>query len=181
MLHHTNPEKRELTGLRLDIDRIGEMASLQTGYSYACIGTAISLIERAASSVEQDVEIKTQLASGFTVWSGTDVSTSKSLTFVYKEVNDTQFGVDTLSMLWVARSVPGCSKPCYLITKNDAGTPVAQRYSPRRGWHAPSARHMKKLFHGDMLPLDKSQSIVSRVDASRSRDIAYFEHTFEQF
>ncbi len=182
MLYRVSPEySKPPVQFKPEADDSPDVMSLQVGYSYACIGTALSLIDLLNNSDENSESIKTQLGNGFTMWSGTETSGNRSLTFIYEEMHDVQFEKDTLSMLWVTQPDMGGLKPCYLITRNQEGGPVVHRYSSRKGWHTPSARNMKKIFHNTMLPLDKSQNVVGRLAVLRKQDSAYFQRTLEEF
>lgn len=156
-----------------------------TGYSHACIGSALLLIKNS-ESLGGSLDHATFERNGYIFWSATDVSTEiskgdKKVTLAYQvEAGDHQ-GFHTLSRLWIMEPSDDKNKTNYLIARDNKGVPRAHRYTPRKGWHNSSVRQIKKMFYKGLLPLEKSQSIRQVQGPLKTHEYEHFDKIIEEF
>jgi len=146
-----------------------------------CIGSALSLIEHTRKSEELATTILTQHEDNKIMYSAVDVDNGSKLSFVFEEMHDAELHKDTLSLLWVTRSSNARRGESFLIVRNSEVVPEPHRYTTTRGWHKPSARNMKKIFHRGMMPLTNSQNLATRIPVIRNQDYEYFLQSMKDF
>ena len=186
------PSLEKILNLSMESERspaVAKVDQLRSGYSYAYIGSALSMIaEGTHVGVESETKnpLITKLSEELHMWSGADdaggrFGGGRRLTLVYRETFDEKLDKPALSMLWLTYPTTYGSKHSYLFTRDNQHQPLAHRYTSKKGWHYPSVRALNRTFHRIVSPIERSNHIVGRYDLFRERDKVFFEESMNRF
>lgn len=159
------------------------------GYTHACVGATLSLIKKGNAADEtlfgQQDTIISEL-NGYTLWSASVIGEAnglnrRAITLVYHLEEGYDSDAENISWAWMTAPEPGKKQACLMMLLDNGGIPSVHRYTKRKGWHHPSVRQIKKSFHFEILPIDKSESIRPRAELLRQYDHEYFRQTMREF
>lgn len=189
MLYHPSPEKLpRLEKEPIDTARPASAEQLRRGYSYACIGAALTILEQTSQLAEDGHAVDSIISEhgDVSMWSAHvlsgDVRASEhQMSFIYEPYFDETYSKDTLVSLWVAKPRLLRRGQGYLFTRDSEERPQAHYFSVDKGWSVPSARQLKKLLHRQFVPIKNGRNDIGRLDMMRNEDLELYRHAMEQF